>query len=377
MNTLSGFSLSKALKKHVMIYAVLVIALIALLPPTKVFALKKSSGSSVRTYTVMVGLERPNKGIGINAYFPESVTIHVGDTVRWIQNSNEIHTVTFPDGILPPPLLQPSDQVTGADPSVSPLVFSPFAVQQNPLSGSEFGGGIGAHANSGIMGREPGQVEEYELIFTTEGTFGYICLVHGSVMSGEVVVVGADEDIASPNQVRAQGRKEMSRSLAQVPSVVRAAKRQIEPAEVDPDGTRTHHVLIGYADGQIDLMQFFPNKLTVRPGDTVIWEMSSYNDAPHTVTFLNGAEEPPLAVPSNGFLYLNPEVVFPQGTDELTRTGVYSSGLLVPDTPEPTYSLVIGEMNPRLLRYICLLHDSSGMKGRLMVVRRKANFDED
>ena len=35
-----------------------------------------------QTYTVMVGAESPHRGVGFNAYFPESVTIHVGDTVQ-------------------------------------------------------------------------------------------------------------------------------------------------------------------------------------------------------------------------------------------------------------------------------------------------------
>jgi plastocyanin len=297
--------------------------------------------------------------------------------VHWVQNSNEIHTVTFPDGILLPDLLLPSAEVPGADPAVSPLVFNPAVVLQSPLSGSEFSGGIGGFANSGIMGREPGQVEEYDLIFMSEGTFDYFCVVHGIAMSGEVVVVGDDEVIPSPNQAEAEGRKQMAEALSLEPAVVKDAAQQVMLPEMNSDGTMTHTVMLGYSETleasyggvEIDLMQFFPNKLVVRPGDTVTFEMSGFNIAPHTVTFLNGEEEPPLAVFDNGFLYFNSEVVFPSGSNVLTRTDIFNSGLMLP-IPGTSYSLEIGEVSPGLLPFLCLLHDSSGMKGELIIITR-------
>ena len=377
MKKLKSMFLSKVYIKRSSSFTLLFVVSVGLLLPTMTLASKKLPHSSAQTYTIMVGLEKPNKGIGVMAYFPRSVTIHKGDTVRWVQNSNEIHTVTFPDGILPPDLLQLSDEVPEADSAVSPLVFTPFVVNQRPISGSEFRGGIGGIANSGIMGREPGQVEEYDLIFVSEGTFGYFCIVHGYAMSGRVVVVGDDQVIPSPNKVKAEGRKQMAEALSLVPAVVRDAAGQVVPPETNGDGTMTHTVMVGYGeivtasygDVEIDLMQFFPNKLTVRPGDTLTFELSANNVAPHTVTFLNGSEEPSLAVPEGELLYLNSEVVFPAGSDVLTRTGVFNSGLMVPGAAGP-YSLVIGDMKPGLERFICLLHDSSGMKGKLMVVPR-------
>jgi plastocyanin len=362
--------------------AALFVVLTGLLAPTSAFAAMKLSASSSQTYTVMVGLEQPNKGVSVMAYFPRSITIHKGDTVHWVQNSNEIHTVTFPDGILLPDLLLPSVEVPGADPTVSPLVFAPAVVLQSPLSGSEFHGGIGGFANSGIMGREPGQVEEYDLTFVSEGTFEYFCVVHGPVMSGEVVVVGDDEVIASPNQAMAEGRKQTAEALSLVPAAVRDAAGQVVSPEMNGDGTMSHTVMVGYSetvtasygDVEIDLVQFFPDRLAVRPGDTLTFEMSENNVAPHTATFLNGAEEPALAVFQNGFLYLNSEVFFPSGAAVLTRTGVFSSGLMLP-VPGTTFSLTIGDMKPGLEHFICLLHDSSGMEGELMVLPGSPDLD--
>jgi plastocyanin len=368
--------LSKFWKRHLSSFAVLLAISTSLFLPSMTLAAKKLSDPSPQTYTVMVGLEQSKLGIAVNAYFPQTVTIHAGDTVHWVQNTNEIHTVTILGGIFPPDLLSPSAEVPGADPTISPLAFTPFVVEQSPSSGSEFSGGLGGHANSGIMGREPGQVEEYDLTFTTEGTFGYYCIVHGFIMSGEVVVVSDDVRIPSPKQVTAQARREMAEALSLVPGVVMNASEQVVPPEMNDDDTVTHTIMLGYseivtasyADLEIDLLQFFPKRLTVRPGDIVDFVMSEYNTAPHTATFLNGAEEPPLTEFKNGFLYLNSEVVFPSGDDVLTRSGIFSSGLMLPVPPGTTYSLEVGNMKPGLQQFLCLLHDGSGMKGELMVV---------
>jgi plastocyanin len=354
-------------------HAVVLIVSVCFLMPAATAASKKLSTLSPRTYNVMVGFEQSNTGIGVNAYFPRSVTVHVGDTVHWVQNSNEIHTVTFLDGTPLPEFVLPSATVSGADPNVSPLVFNPVVVAPAIPPGGVYTGG--AYVNSGIMGREPGQIPEFDLTFAAEGTFDYVCVVHGFSMAGKVVVVGSDEVVPSPNQAMAEGWKEMAEALSLVPGVVRDAADQVVPPQTNADGTMTHTVMVGYSetvtasygDTEIDLMQFFPDKLRVRPGDTVNFEMSAANLAPHTVTFLNGAEEPPLAVFNNGFLYVNSEVVLPSGAGVLTRSGIFNSGLL-PPIPGTTYALAIGDMKPGLQPFICLLHDGSGMTGELMVV---------
>src|SRR5262249_54371872 len=60
------------------------------------------------TYTVLVGAEDITVGATVNAYFPGAVTIHVGDTVHWQRNANELHTVTFLAGTPQPPFNVPA-----------------------------------------------------------------------------------------------------------------------------------------------------------------------------------------------------------------------------------------------------------------------------
>ena len=311
-----------------------------------------------RTYTVLVGAESAHRGIDVMAYFPDTVKIHVGDTVHWRQNSNEIHTVTFLGTEPQPPLLLP------ATPPPSPLAFNPMAVIPSPpIAGL---GNTTTFVNSGLMGREAGQVRSFDLTFTAPGKYHYLCLVHGVMMSGTVEVVGPAVHIASPGQVHARGNHQIARQMAKAPAVVRKAKRQIQPATENGDGTLTHYVALGFSKDQIDLMRFFPSKLRVRPGDTVKWALSLTDVAPHTVTFLNGSTEPGLVVQG---LYINPDVFFPSSpAPSLTRSGMYNSGLLVPGSPFTSHEWVIGNITPGPLPYLCMLHDTSGMRGTLIVL---------
>jgi plastocyanin len=168
----------------------------------------------------------------------------------------------------------------------------------------------------------------------------------------------------------------MDALMAKVDATVSAANAMVEQPVQNADGTTTYKVMIGYSDGQIDLMSFFPSKLNVHPGDTVVWTLGPKDVAPHTVTFLNGADEPPLAVPSpqgNGqmLLLFNPAVAVPQNVGQpITKQGIFNSGMMIPEVPPThTFTAKIGNVSGDL-NYLCLLHDSSGMTGTITVTAK-------
>jgi len=317
--------------------------------------------ASSQTYQVIVGYENPTRGALIEAFFPENVTIHVGDTVHWVQASHEIHTVTFLAGAPVPPIIMPNP--AGLNPS--PLMFNPQAVvPAEPINGQYDGT---AFANSGLMSLDTGNRTSFDLTFTKVGTYTYICLVHGIMMSGTVTVVGSNQSILTPAQSAAAGKAELSVLKDQIGAVFDEANAAVTPPSQNADGSKTYHVMLGYAKDQIDLMRFFPSSLNVRKGDTVVWNfpenMSGMEMPPHTVTFLNGTADPSLTIPNT--FYINPTVLFPaQPGQPLTRYGYFNSGLM--QTPA-TYSLRIGDVRG-LINYMCLLHDMSGMVGRLNVL---------
>lgn len=353
--------------------AVLAAALLLVLANVAVAAAQPKAthpGGGGTTYTVWVGVENAHRGVDIMAYFPGTIRIHAGDTVRWLQNSNEIHTVTFLGGQPLPDFVIEAASIRLPE-VPSPLVFNPLATART--AGPVVLADQNTWANSGVMGREPGQFRSFEVTFTTPGTYDYVCIVHGTMMQGKVEVVGAHTPVPTPMKDKAVAMRGIARQMAKAPAVFKAARHAELPATHNQDGTLTHHVLLGFGHGQIDLMRFFPSKVNVRPGDTVQWVMGPASDAPHTISFLNGGDEPSLVVPvtqksGSSVLYVNPDVLAPSSPAQtLQRTGYFNSGLLQP-IPGTTYSLTIGAISPGPLGYLCLLHDTSGMRGTLVVL---------
>ena len=355
--------------------AALLAAVLLLVLATAAVAAAGPPSAKAHTYRVLVGAEQARRGVSLMGYYPSHIRIHVGDTVRWTQNSNEIHTVTFLGGQPLPELILPAASLGLPVPpdAPSPLVFNPMAT--TPTMEPVSIGDKTTWANSGIMGREPGQATSFAVTFTAAGTYHYICIVHGKTMSGRVTVVADRAKVPSPRRYMTLARYEILRQFAKAPAVFRAAVRHNKPATSNGDGTRTHYVQLGYSRGQIMLMRFFPSRVRVHPGDTVQWMMATHNDAPHTVTFLNGQPEPPLADPvpqpdGSVVLYIDPGTLFPSmPTPDLMREGLYNSGIMNP-IPGTTWSMRVGDVGAGALPYICLLHDTSGMRGTLWVVSK-------
>jgi plastocyanin len=361
--SLGGYSMKRNPILNIIVILSFLFTAFGLALPTTAFA------SSPQTYTVLVGAENVARKSGVMAYFPATLHIHVGDTVVWNQNTHEIHTVTFLAGADTPVLLVPTPP--GFVPEglmINPLAAFPSA----PLDGMYDGS---TYANSGVMSTDPGQPTQFSLTFTQQGTFPYLCLVHGVMMSGAVVVEDPSVNIPSPAAVSMQAQLQIAQQLAHTNGLFGEAMSQVPPPQHNPDGTTNYTVLIGWSKGQFELMDFFPEKLIVHPGDTVTYMLSPTNVLfPHTVTFLNGAPDISFVIPIPNppgppILLLNPDVVNPINPGvPLTRTGIYSSGLLDPVGPFPkSYTLTIGDMSGNIT-YQCLLHDTSGMVAMLKVV---------
>ncbi len=302
--------------------------------------------------------------MNVDAYFPDNLSVHVGDTVKFKQNAAEIHTVTFlaPGQALP--------DFLSTFPLMDPAVYFPVVPANHLYDGT-------GYANSGIMSTDPSfslpgeQNTSFWLTFTKAGSYQYLCLVHGMMMSGTIHVVDPSVAIPAPVEIRHQVNKSIANLLKQVPAAIRAAKAAIIPPVHHSDGTTTYNVNVGFMYGMIDLMSFFPRKLEVHPGDTVVWHMTT---TPHTITFLNGNAEPPLIIPavwpptSAPTVMFNPGILGPSpsviGGMALNKTDMFHSGFL--PVPDSTFSLTIGKIQGPV-SYRCLLHDASGMVGKLVV----------
>jgi plastocyanin len=317
---------------------------------------------------VLVGGNDSAYNAELQGFFPQNITIHVGDKVTWKQNTMDIHTVTFTPGKnKTPDLIVPVPGENGSL-MINPLVAFPAVPAGGMYNGSTY-------ANSAVMGPDDTQSKNFSLKFTKAGTYRYICVVHaGENMTGRVMVENASASIPSPLMASAQGQKELDLLRSQVePLHVKAVATVMKP-EQNANGTTNYHVNVGFGQGQVHLEAFFPDKIDAHPGDTVVFMLPKSDMEPHTITFLNGAKEPELFLPEiqpqgPPLIIFNPQVQLPQNESlPLTNQGIYSSGFIDPMMPGlHSFSLKIGNNTTGTLQFICLLHDDMNMKGDLIV----------
>jgi len=104
-------------------------------------------------------------------------------------------------------------------------------------------------------------------------------------------------------------------------------------------------------------MTFYPSSLTIYAGDKVVWLEASTNDV-HTVTFVS----PGMPIPEFGAPLSF--AVMGNNTD-YNGTGYYNSGpMIVGQNYELTFT------KPGVYTYVCLIHDSLGMIGHIVVLPR-------
>jgi plastocyanin len=327
-----------------------------------------------RTYTVLVAAEDVDAGVSLSAFFPDTLRIHVGDTVHWQRNANEVHTVTFLAGTPLQPPVVPAPPGLPSPLMRNPLFSFPVAPANGQYDGTTF-------ATSGFFGPDEDyfEVDSFDLTFTQAGTFNYVCGVHGARMAGQIIVVDDHEHVPSPRQVDREARRLIAEAMEDIPDALAIAEAAVPPPTPNDDDTTTYHVLAGFSVGpNLDLLHFFPDGLTVQPGDTVEWTFGMQNmPVPHTITFLNGADAPDDIIPvpqDNGppLLVLSAGFYYPENADQpLTRDGIFSSGRLTwaVGAPPPSFSFVIGDISGEM-PYRCLVHDGSGMLGTLHIVPR-------
>lgn len=128
----------------------------------------------------------------IQQFFPPSVDITAGDSVKWNNPTGVPHTVTF------------NVQNSGLDPATT----DPFSVPPAVPAGNVFDGGS-AFVHSGILGIAPPEEgaqtaeQSFTLKFTKAGSYDYICLLHESQgMTGTVNVAAqtTPTSTATPSQ---------------------------------------------------------------------------------------------------------------------------------------------------------------------------------
>jgi plastocyanin len=353
----------------------------AILPGAAAVHAAPAAQAGSQTWTVLAGgqsapvpgPDRPTSAWTYTRFYPDKITVHVGDTIIWKLNSMEIHQIVFP---APGQAYLPFTQADPANPQaqmVNPLVAF-------PQGGPQYDGT--ALAGSGLLGAPPSYTKEYRLTFTRAGTFPYLCPMHtaqlpgGQVagMTGAVTVVAADQPLLkTPAQIDADAQAALTADN-QAAAAAEPAARQAPPPTAGPNGTTIYHGNIGWDSGALSYMRFAPADFTIHVGDTIEWTQTS-NQTPHTVTLYSGQAEPPqfITQPQPGGppkILFNPAAFAPAGGRAYDGAGTRNSGFM-PGKQDPApgpraYSLTFTQ--PGAYEYLCVLHDEMGMNGRITVL---------
>jgi plastocyanin len=306
------------------------------------------------------GVFGPNAAPEANAFSQKTVTIHVGDSVRWVING--FHTVTFRKaggGDIPFLVTDPTAKYAGFNDALgAPFWFNGAKqLEASPLGGLPQGGKTfdgSKVTGSGIP--QGATIPPYVLKFTKTGTFNYECVIHPG-MDAKVKVVGRATPIPSAKADAAAQAK----LLASEAKTAKALLKYTPPANT---------VTGGHDKGQIALLKFFPSTLHVAVGTAVKFQVTSKTE-PHTFSFgpaayltkvaagivtpLPNAAGPPT-------LQFSPLVAFPSSMPPLPAydgtghgNGFFSTGTLGGDPHAPTTTTVTFS-KAGTYNFICLVH---------------------
>lgn len=359
--------------KYSMVWSIVWAIVFAVFLIGTTFAQNPSGGAETGpvTWTVLVGGEAavepqeygPSGAWQFMRFYPENITINVGDKIEWILKGSEPHTVTFlgPGGKMP-------DLIIPENNSSHRLLLNPLVIlPQGDLTynGTKLTG-------SGQLDVEPTFPREYNLTFTKAGTFEYFCGFH-SMIRGNVTVQPAGKPYPTTQEkIDAAATKLLAADME--------AALKVEPtagnvsSHPGPNGTTIHEVRLGYGNGLISWMRFISTNLTVHVGDSVEWTREDV-EVPHTVTFLSGGKEPDLVLvepqqrgPPK--FVLNPVVQIPAGDKVYSGKGYFNSGAiwgtLLPLPGPSSYNLTFDTIGT--YKYLCIFHDYMGMKGQVTVL---------
>ena len=289
----------------------------------------------------------------VSAFFPQVLTVNVGDSVYFeIMGFHNVHFTAGGEGF---PLFVP-------DPAPGTPIAGPASSQGSPQlifnpdllfpagDGANFDGSTVYNSGLPLDPSVPPPVVK----FTAAGTFDYLCDIHPG-MVGQIVVQEAGTAYpADQAAIDTQVQTDMAAAYA-------ALQTAIDTANAATPAAGVATVTVGVSAGQAETLAYHPAEVTIAAGETVRWT-SGTEISPHTVTFLGGEQpiEDIIFQPSDAGppkVILNPNSFF--ASDEpatYNGQGIVNSGYIGngPVWASNTFDLVFD--TPGTYDYYCILH---------------------
>jgi plastocyanin len=311
-------------------------------------------------------------GVDANQFFPASLTVHVGDTVKFAPVG--FHSLDLPPkGDQPLPLAGATGKTLAGqtDAAGVPFWFNglPEVGFTSDLLASAFGKSFKAPSAKRIESGLPlgNKLKPVSVKFTKAGTYTYYCNVHAG-MVGKVNVVAARKLAPTTKAVGLAVNRQVKADKA-----IATGLPSIKPA--------ADTVLMGPEKGGMVLFAFSPQRLAVKPGTTVTFTMPTVAREAHSATF--GPGDPSnekvksylgdlaatIATPAfaGAASYpSDPPTVTASLSPTLHGNGFWNTGLLdsVAASPLPSSGKVRFD-TPGTYDYYCLIH--TNMHGQVIV----------
>ncbi len=252
------------------------------------------------------------ENVDVNAFFPKSTTIRVGDKVKFVPLG--FHNVDLPaKGDAVTDLLTP----TGTNASgVNDAAGTPFWFNGQPnigfnpalVTSSGFGKKFSYNGKKGVQSGLPlaAKPKPMTVTFKKKGKFTYYCGVHPG-MKGTVSVKGKKAKVPS----KKADKKRVAKQIATAVKTSKTLATSTPPANTIDVGVAGKH-------GE-EFFDFVPKTKTVPVGTTVTFRMSPASYEVHTATA--GPGDPGKPDPS----YLREIAASFEGAPQLDPRGVYPS----------------------------------------------------
>ena len=342
------------------------------------------------------------------AFFPQAVTARPGDTVQFTSRfTGEPHTVAFgtvidealtafeavaPGQPMPPevrallgkaPAFYPPG-ATNVDADPQPAAAQPcFLASGDPPGQSacisqpeeqpEFNGTQSFYSSGFLPDEATFDVKLAANI--APGTYRFMDLVNRTQMTGTLTVVGPDEAVPSPADVRRQAEEEIEAAIESLRPRAEQVRAITAPESATAGAPEVAAAAAPAGGRQINsTVNVFPERVTVPSGGTVSWAINGA----HMIAFNAPEDARPLYAPdAQGVVKANRKGALPANSPPRPRgvpppvimdagpfdgTGFRNSGLVVAEG-ELTYRLTF--TTPGTYQYQCLFH--TDMEGSVQV----------
>ena len=214
----------------------------------------------------------------INAFSNQRVTIHQGDSVKWVGLATHFHTVDLPPkGGEDLPLIVPGATARGVKDAagrpfwfnghVPSLGFNPQLFM--PSGGVTYSGASRIDSGLPVSAHPP---NTFKVQFTKPGVYRYFCDIHVG-MIGYVVVKPKSKPIPTARQDAAALTKHLTKDIRGAAKLLKIKQPK-------------NHVSLGESNSQgVELLSMFPAQLSVKAGTVVSFSMSADSREVHTATF--------------------------------------------------------------------------------------------